>query len=95
MFSFAPFIPLVLATSGPNVIVAEDGWFDVVIIYDDKSVRGHANAQIALMRAAKKYCGKKSHAVSEGKLTLNDAPPLRGNRPSLELIERYRCLPKE
>ena len=94
MLTFALSILPILAASAPNVIISEDGSFDVVIVYDDKSVRGHTNAQTALTRAAKKHCGKKNTAVSDGALTLNTAPPLRGDRPALELIETYRCVPK-
>lgn len=74
MLSFALFIQLILAASVPTVVTFEDGSFDVAIVFENKSARSHLNAQIALMLAAKKHCGKKSTAVSDGAITLNNAP---------------------
>lgn len=85
---------VVLASVGPNVIPIDEIRFRVQIVYDDKSPMGHAKAQIALAKAATKFCRGRGTAVSEGTLELNDAESLRKGKDALELGEVYRCLPE-
>jgi hypothetical protein len=86
---------LALASVGPNIAPIDEQRFRVSIVYDDTSPMGHGNAQVALMKAAERFCRGKGKAVSEGTLELNDAAPLRGKRKALEVSEIYRCVPKQ
>jgi len=83
-----------LAAVGPAVIVIDDSRFRVSIVFDDIGPSGHANAQLALMRAAKKACKGKGEATSEGTLILDTAPSIRKSRRALALSEVYSCRPK-
>jgi hypothetical protein len=84
-----------LASIGPTVTQLDEERFRVAIIFDDQSGRGHANAQIALMRAASKHCKGRGSAVSEGTLHLNRAEPLRRGKEALDLSEIYSCRPRD
>jgi hypothetical protein len=55
---------------------------------------GHANAQIALMKTAARFCRERGTAVSEGTLNLDNAEPLKRGRKALDLSEVYACVPK-
>ena len=86
---------MVLASIGPTVTQFAAERFRVGLIYDDQSPRGHANAQIALMRSANAYCRGKGAAVSEGTLNVDKAEPLRRGKEALDLSEIYSCKPKD
>lgn len=94
MIHFHAVSVLMLAVVGPQVLPLEEGRFRVRIVFDDKSVAGNANAQIALISAARKNCKGRGAATSEGALELNKAEPIRMGRNALELSEVYRCVPK-
>jgi hypothetical protein len=86
---------MVLASVGPTVTQIDEQRFRVGIIFDDKSPKDHASAQIALMRAAAKHCRGKGSAESEGTLYLDRADPLRPGKEALDLSEVYSCKPKD
>lgn len=86
---------MILASVGPTVTELDEQRFRVGIIFDDQSPRAHANAQIALMRAASRHCKGKGTAVSEGTLYVNEAEPLRRGKEALDLSEIYSCKPKD
>ena len=83
---------MVLASIAPTVEQLDEARFRVRIVYDGSSPTDHANAQIALMRKASEICRGKGRALSEGTLELNNAEPIRKNRPALELAEIYTCV---
>lgn len=89
-----PLILAVLASVGPTVVPVDDARFRVRILYDDTSISGHTQAQIALMKAAVKHCKGRGEAVSEGSLTVNRAEPLRKGREAIDLSEIYVCRPR-
>ena len=86
---------MVLASVGPTVTQIDAERFRVGIIFDDQSPRGHANAQIALMRSASAHCRGKGTAVSEGTLNLDKAEPLRRGKEAMDLSEIYSCKRKD
>ena len=87
-------VPLImLAAVGPTVTMIDETRFRVENVYRDRTPTGHANAQIALMRAASKHCRGKGVAVSEGSLELNNAEPTKGGKKALALSEVYSCKP--
>lgn len=91
------FLLSLLVLSGgtdPEVTLREDGRLAVRIVYEDNGAMAHAQAQIALIRAAEKACRGKGNAVSESGIEVNTAPPTSKGRKALELIEVYRCVPK-
>jgi hypothetical protein len=84
---------LIAASVGPTVERIDDETFRVKIVFDNtKSGTAHANAQMALMRKARAECRGNGSAKSEGPLHVNAAPPIRGDREALELVEVYRCV---
>jgi hypothetical protein len=85
---------LMFAAVGPQVLPLEEGRFRVRIVFDDNSVAGNVNAQIALISAARKNCKGRGVATSKGTLELNKAEPIRKGRKALELSEVYRCVSK-
>ena len=85
---------LFLSSVGPTITEIEGSSFRVTILYDDHSLRGHAKAQIALAKAAKKHCRGKGKAISSGTLELNNAEPIK-KKKTLELNEIYSCVPKK
>jgi hypothetical protein len=85
---------LMLAVIGPTVTAIDDRRFRVGIVYDNTSPSGHADAQLALMKAAKKACVGKGMAISDGSLTLGNAAPIKGKRRALALSEIYSCQPR-
>jgi len=94
-FAFALTTPLLfLASVGPTITEIEGSSFRVTILYDDHSLRGHAKAQIALVKAAKKHCRGKGKAISSGTLELNNAEPIK-KKETLELSEVYSCVLKK
>jgi hypothetical protein len=86
---------MILASVGPTVAELGENRFRVGIVFDDQSPRGHANAQLALIKAANKHCKGKGTAVSEGTLNLDRAEPLRRGKEALDLSEVYWCKPKD
>lgn len=82
-----------LAVSVPTVVQVDADRFRVEIVFDDPSPMGNANAQIALINAARKHCKGKGRAISEGELELNSAESLRRGKKALGLAEVYRCAP--
>jgi hypothetical protein len=88
---------LLLAASGSNVDYErlDGGWIRVTTYYrDGPSVAGPTRAQLRLMAAAERLCGR-GRAVSAGTLTLNKVPPndrATRKRGDLKLSEDYRCL---
>lgn len=95
MIHFSAAALFILASSGPTLSQIDEARFRVSIVYDDKSPRGHANAQVSLMKMADKHCKGRGKAVSEGALELNKAEPIRRGREALSLSEVYSCKPKE
>ena len=85
---------MVLASVGPTVTELDQERFRVGIIFDDQSPRGHADAQIALMRAAAKHCKGRGSALSGGTLNVDRAEPLRSGKEALSLSEIYSCRAK-
>ena len=85
---------MALGSAGPTVTPLDETRFRVRIVYDDRSVAGHANAQIALIRAASKQCKGRGVAVSEGTLEANSAEPLKRGKKAIDLSEVYACKPK-
>jgi hypothetical protein len=83
----------VLASVGPTVAPIDEARFRVRIVYDDTSISGHTQAQVALMKAAVKHCKGRGEAVSEGALTVNRAEPLRKGKAAIDLSEVYVCRP--
>ncbi len=82
---------LLLAVIGQTITAVDDKRFRVEIVFDDTSPIGHANAQLVLMKAAKKACKGKGAPLSEGVLTLDNAPSIKGKRKALALSEIYSC----
>ena len=69
--------------------------FKVSIVYrSSASPIEQANAQIALMQAAKKQCKGKGQAVSEGTLYLDGVEPDAKGHKKLRLSEIYACVAK-
>jgi hypothetical protein len=87
-------VVFMLAVTGASATAIDESRFRISIVFDDPSPLGHANAQIALMKAAKKVCKRKGKAISEGSLNLDAAPSIRKNRRALALSEIYYCRPK-
>ncbi|RGP41047.1 hypothetical protein BPTFM16_01342 [Altererythrobacter insulae] len=81
---------LLLAASSeiePVVWIGENRVRVSAEIRNSNSPREHANAQIKLMRLAKKACKEKGAAVSEGTLNVDSNPNGRG----LIISEVYVC----
>ncbi len=83
---------VILASVGPTVVPIDETRFRVRILYDDTSISGHMQAQVALTKLAMKHC-KGRGAVSEGALTMNRAEPLRKGKEAIDLSEVYVCRP--
>jgi len=84
-----------LAASVPTAVQLDADRFRVSMVFDDTGPMGHANAQIALINAARQHCKGKGQATSEGALELSSAEPLRKGRKALGLAEVYRCAPTD
>jgi hypothetical protein len=96
MTGLAVTLPMIfLAAIGPSIVEIDDIRFRVTIVYDNLSPRGHGDAQVSLIRAARKHCKGKGEAISNGALELNDAEPLRSGKEAVALSEVYSCRPKD